>query len=98
MASIKIESFFYDLFHCKDKLLESLNEWDEKFSDDERGALVAGIHECPDDKLIPFLMNVQKLVAGYERIQEMINTAEQAEVDAELDEDDDDEDDEGDDD
>ena len=93
MANIEIESFFYDLFHCKDKLLESFNEWDEKYDDDERGALVAGIQECPNDKLIIFLMNVQKLAAGYERIQEMINAAEQAEVDAELDDDDDDDDD-----
>ncbi|MFQ5671544.1 MAG: hypothetical protein ACE5G9_00485 [Nitrospinales bacterium] len=93
MASIEVESFFYDLFHCKDKILESFNEWDEKYNDDERGALVAGIRECPDSRLIPFLMNVQKLAAGYERIQEMIQAAEQAEVDAELEEEDDEDDD-----
>ena len=73
MATIEIESFFYDLFHCKDKLLESFNEWDEKYGEDERGALVAGIQECPNDKLINFLINVQKMATGYERIQEMIN-------------------------
>lgn len=96
MASIEIESFFYDLFHCKDKLLESFNEWDKKYDEDDRGALVAGIQECPNAKLITFLINVQKLAAGYERIQEMISAAEQAEVDAGLNDDDDDEDDDDD--
>ena len=91
MPSIEIESFFYDLFHCKDKLLESFDEWDKKYGEDERGALVAGIQEYPNDKLITFLMNVQKMATGYVRIQEMISAAEQAEVDAEMEEDDEDE-------
>jgi len=93
MANIEVESFFYDLFHCKDKILESFDEWDEKYDNDERGALVAGIRDCPDSQLIPFLMNVQKLAAGYARIQEKIQAAEQAEVDAELEDDEDDDDD-----
>ena len=93
MAKIEIQSFFYDLIHCKDKILTSFDEWDEKFGEDERGALVAGIREAPDAQLITLLVNIQKLARGYEQIKELIDQAEQAEVDAAMSEDDDEEDD-----
>lgn len=94
MAKIEIQSFFYDLIHCKDKILTSFDEWDEKYGEDERGALLAGIREAPDAQLITLLVNVQKLATGYERIKELIDQAEQAEVDEAMsDEDDEDEDD-----
>lgn len=93
MAKIEIQSFFYDLIHCKDKILSSFDEWDEKFGEDERGALVAGIREAPDAQLITLLVNIQKLARGYEQIKELIDQAEQAEVDEAMSEDDDDEDD-----
>lgn len=93
MAKIEIQSFFYDLIHCKDKILTSFDEWDEKYGDDERGALVAGIRDAPDAQLITLLVNIQKLATGYEQIKELIDQAEQAEVDAAMSEDDDDEDD-----
>jgi hypothetical protein len=93
MAKIEIQSFFYDLIHCKDKILTSFDEWDEKYGDDERGSLVAGIREAPDAQLITLLVNIQKMAAGYAQINELINQAEQAEVDDAMSEDDDDEDD-----
>jgi len=93
MAKIEVQSFFYDLIHCKDKILTTFDEWDEKYEDAERGALVAGIREAPDAQLITLLVNIQKLAAGYERIKELIDQAEQAEVDEAMSEDDDDEDD-----
>ena len=31
MPSIEIQSFFYDLIHCKDKVLTVFNQWDEKY-------------------------------------------------------------------
>ncbi len=43
MAFIEIQSFFYDLIHCKEKILTVFSEWDEQYGEDERGALVAGI-------------------------------------------------------
>ena len=52
MAKIEVESFFYDLIHCKNKILSTFDKWDEKYEDDERGALVAGIRECEDADLI----------------------------------------------
>ena len=93
MAKIEIQSFFYDLIHCKDKILTSFDEWDEKYADDERGALVAGIREAPDAQLITLLVNIQRLATGYERIKELIDQAEQAEVDEAMSDEDDDEDD-----
>jgi hypothetical protein len=92
MAKIEIESFFYDLIHCKDKILTTFDEWDEKYDEDERGALVAGMRETPDDKLITLLVNIQRLATGYERIKELIDQAEQAEVDESMADDDDDDD------
>ena len=93
MAKIEVQSFFYDLLHCKDKILTTFNEWDGKYEEDQRGALVAGIREAPDAQRITLLINIQKLAAGYERIKELIDQAEQAEVDAAMSDEDDDEDD-----
>jgi hypothetical protein len=93
MAKIEIQSFFYDLIHCKDKILTSFDEWDEKYGEDERGALVAGIREAPDAQLITLLVNIQKLARGYEQIKELIDQAEQAQVDEAMSDEDDDEDD-----
>ena len=93
MAKIEVQSFFYDLLHCKDKILTTFNDWDGKYEEDQRGALVAGIREAPDAQLITLLINIQKLAAGYERIKDLIDQAEQAEVDAAMSDEDDDEDD-----
>ena len=93
MAKIEVQSFFYDLLHCKDKILTTFDEFDEKYAEDERGPLVAGMREIPDDKLITLLVNIQKLAAGYQRIKDLIDEAEQAEVDAAMSDEDDDEDD-----
>lgn len=93
MANIEIKSFFYDLIHCKEKILSVFNEWDEKFGEDERGPLVAGIRECPDNKLINLLINIQRMAAGYEQIKELMDAAEQKEVDASIEDDDEDDDD-----
>jgi len=93
MAKIEIQSFFYDLIHCKDKILTTFDEFDEKYPEDERGPLVAGMREIPDDKLITLLVNIQKLAAGYQRIKDLIDAAEQAEVDEAMSDEDDDEDD-----
>lgn len=92
MAKIEIQSFFYDLLHCKDKILSTFEEFDEKYPDDERGPLVAGMREIPDDKLITLLVNIQKLAAGYQRIKDLIDEAEQAQVDESIAEEDDDDD------
>lgn len=91
MPKIEIQSFFYDLIHCKDKVNTIFAKWDELYGNDERGALVAGVRESPDDEVVSFLMSVQRLAAGYEQIQELVNKAEQAEVDAALVDDEDDE-------
>ncbi|MBM15009.1 MAG: hypothetical protein CMH75_02810 [Nitrospina sp.] len=88
MPKIEIESFFYDLIHCKDKILATFDKWDTKYDNDERGALVAGIRECPDPELITLLMNIQKLASGYEQIKDLMDRAEQEEVDAALEDDD----------
>ncbi|MDC0946685.1 hypothetical protein OAS18_04120, partial [Nitrospinaceae bacterium] len=56
--------------------------------EDERGALVAGMRECKDAELINMLMNIQKLAAGYDQIKELMDKAEQDEVDAAMEEDD----------
>jgi len=92
MAKIEVQSFFYDLIHCKDKILSTFDKWDEKYGDDERGPLVAGIRECPDNQLVTLLINVQKLATGYEQIKDLIDKAEQAEVDEAMSEDDKDDD------
>jgi len=88
MPKVKIESFFYDLIHCKDKILSTFDKWDEKYDEDERGALVAGIRECEDQELITLLVNIQKLAAGYEQIKELMDQAEQEQVDEAMDDDD----------
>jgi hypothetical protein len=88
MAKIEIQSFFYDILHCRNKIMEAFDKWDEKYDEDERGALVAGIRECKDAELINMLMNIQKLAAGYDRIKELMDKAEQDEVDAAMEEDD----------
>ena len=88
MPKIEIKTFFYDLIHCKDKILSSFDKWDEKYEEDERGALVAGIRECQDQELITFLVNIQKLAAGYEQIKELMDQAEQEQVDEAMGDDD----------
>ena len=92
MAKIEVESFFYDLIHCKNKILSTFDKWDEKYEDDERGALVAGIRECEDADLINVLINIQRLASGYEKIKELMDAAEQQEVDEAMSDDEDDED------
>ena len=59
MPKIEIQSFFYDLIHCKNKILSVFDKWDKKYDEDERGALVAGIRDCPDAELITLLVNIQ---------------------------------------
>jgi len=88
MPKIEIQTFFYDLIHCKNKILSVFDKWDKKYDDDERGALVAGVRECPDAELITLLVNIQKLATGYEQIKELVDEAEQAQVDEALVEDD----------
>lgn len=68
--------------------MAAFDKWDEKYDEDERGALVAGIRECKDAELINMLMNIQKLAAGYDRIKELMDKAEQDEVDAAMEDDD----------
>jgi hypothetical protein len=68
--------------------MAAFDKWDEKYGDDERGALVAGMRECKDTELINMLMNIQKLAAGYDRIKELMDKAEQDEVDAAMEDDD----------
>jgi len=96
MPSIEIQSFFYDLIHCKNKILSNFEKWDEKYEEDERGPLVAGIRECKDAELITLLVNIQRLASGYEQIKELMDEAEQKDVDDAMsdEEDDDDDDDE----
>jgi hypothetical protein len=92
MPKIEIQSFFYDLIHCKDKINSIFSKWDDLYENDERGALVAGVRESPEEEVVSFLMSVQRLAAGYEQIQELVARAEQADVDAALaDEEEDDE-------
>ena len=93
MPKIEIQSFFYDLIHCKDKILSNFDKWDEKYAADERGPLVAGIKECSDADLINLLINIQRLASGYEQINELMNAAEQKQVDEAMSDDEDDEDD-----
>jgi hypothetical protein len=88
MPKIEIQSFFYDLIHCKDKILSVFEKWDTKYEEDERGSLVAGIRECKDTELITLLVNIQKLASGYEQIKALIDKAEQDQVDESISEDD----------
>jgi hypothetical protein len=81
MPKIEIQSFFYDLLHCKNKILSVFDKWDTKYEEDERGSLVAGMRECKDADLINLLMNIQKLATGYEQIKELMDQAEQDQVD-----------------
>ncbi len=81
MPKIEIQSFFYDLIHCKNKILSVFEKWDKKYEEDERGSLVAGMRECKDAELITLLVNIQKLATGYERIKALVDEAEQAQVD-----------------
>jgi hypothetical protein len=96
MAKIEVESYFYDLIHCKNKILSTFDKWDEKYEDDERGALVAGIRECEDADLINILINIQRLASGYEQIKELMDAAEQQEVDEAMSDDEEDDDDDDD--
>ena len=81
MPKIEIQTFFYDLIHCKNKILSTFEKWDKKYDEDERGSLVAGMRDCPDTELITLLVNIQKLASGYERIKELVDKAEQDQVD-----------------
>ena len=99
MAKIEIQSFFFDLLHCKDKILEAFDKFDEKFGEDERGSLVAGIKEMGNAELITLLTNIQRMATGYEQIKELMDAAEEEELQKTLvEEDDDDDDDDNDDD
>ncbi len=97
MPKIEIQSFFYDLIHCKDKILSTFDEFDEKYGEDERGALVAGIRELGDADLVNLLINIQRLASGYEQIKELMDNAEEEEMNAALEESDEEEDEDDDD-
>ena len=96
MTKIEVRHFFYDLIHCKDKILAAFENWDQKYDDDPRGALVAGIQDTAPEELVSFLITIQRLASGFQEIQEMITEAEQKQVEEDLG-DEDDEDDEDDD-
>ena len=96
MAKIEVQSFFYDLIHCKDKILSVFNEFDEQYEEDERGSLVAGIKEMEDVKLVTLLVNIQKMAQGFAQIKELMDAAEDAELQASLEDDEDDDDDDDD--
>ncbi len=81
MPKIEIQTFFYDLIHCKNKILSVFEKWDKKYEEDDRGSLVAGMRECKDAELITLLVNIQKLATGYEQIKALVDEAEQAQVD-----------------
>ena len=93
MSKIEVQSFFYDLIHCKDKILSVFTEFDEEYGEDERGSLVAGIKEMEDGKLVNLLVNIQKMAQGYEQIKELMDAAEDAELQASLEDNEDDDDD-----
>ncbi len=93
MPKIEVQSFFYDLIHCKDKILTVFDEFDEEYGEDERGSLVAGIKEMEDGKLVNLLVNIQRMAQGYEQIKELMDAAEDAELQASLEDDEDDDDD-----
>ena len=90
MAKIEVQSYFYDLIHCKNKILTTFDKWDEKYGEDERGSLVAGMRDCEDAELITLLTNIQRLASGYNRIKEQIDAAEQELVDEAMEEEDED--------
>ena len=98
MAKIEIQSFFFDLLHCKDKILEAFDKFDEKFGEDERGSLVAGIKEMGNAELITLLTNIQRMATGYDQIKDLMDAAEEEELQKSLVEEDDDDDDDNDDD
>ena len=98
MAKIEIQSFFFDLLHCKDKIISIFDGFDEKFGDDDRGSLVAGIREMEDADLVNLLINVQRMATGYEEIKELMDAAEDEELQKSLEEEEDDDDDDDDDD
>ena len=81
MRKIEIQSFFYDLIHCKNKINSVFEKWDQKYEEDERCHLVAGMREWPEAELVTLLINIQKLAAGYEQIKELMDKAEQEQVD-----------------
>ncbi len=91
MAKIEVLSYFYDLIHCKDKILTTFEKWDETYGEDDRGPLVAGMRDCKEAELITLLVNIQRLASGYERIKEQIDAAEQELVDEAMEEEDEDE-------
>ena len=93
MPKIEVQSFFYDLIHCKDKILTVFDEFDEEYGEDGRGSLVAGIKEMEDGKLVNLLVNIQRMAQGYEQIKELMDAAEDAELQASLEDDEDDDDD-----
>ena len=93
MLKIEVRHFFYDLIHCKDKILAAFEKWDKQYEEDPRGALVAGIQDSEHEELISLLITIQRLASGFQEIQEMINEAEQKQVDDDLEDDEDDEDD-----
>jgi hypothetical protein len=97
MAKIEIQSFFFDLLHCKDKIMNTFDEFDAKYGDDERGSLVAGIHEMADADLVNLLISIQRMATGYEQIKELMDAAEEEELQKTLVEEEDDDDDDDDD-
>jgi len=94
MPKIEVQSYFYDLIHCKDKILSTFDKFDETFEDDERGSLVAGIREMDDGDLINLLINIQRLATGFQDIQGLMTQAEEEELQASIAEDDEEEEDE----
>ena len=98
MAKIEIQSFFFDLLHCKDKIINTFDEFDTKYGEDERGSLVAGIRDMGDSDLVNLLISIQRMATGYEQIKELMDAAEEAELQKTLEEEEDDDDDDDDDD
>lgn len=91
MPKIEVQSYFYDLIHCKDKILSTFDKFDETFGDDERGSLVAGIREMDDGDLINLLINIQRLATGFQDIQGLMTQAEEEELQKSIAEDDEEE-------
>jgi|TARA_B110000438_G_C15754732_1_gene624550 hypothetical protein len=90
---IEVKHFFYDLFHCKDKILDAFDKWDEKYDKDERGPLVAGIQDSSPQELVTLLITIQKMASGYQDIQDMITAAEEEELKSYMGDDEEDEED-----
>ena len=95
---MKFKVFFSTLLHCKDKIISIFDGFDEKFGDDDRGSLVAGIREMEDADLVNLLINIQRMATGYGEIKELMDAAEEEELQKSLEEEDDDDDDDDDDD